>query len=90
MDKDRFELFEDVKKFLSYCCDTVTKEEKGNVIEKGTCIFNNENEMVDFSYDEKSNVIHLNINNEQVLEIAKDSPILEAFQELFYQISPLD
>ena len=84
----REKLFRAVENTIYGIGDVSISNEHGVNIGIGTNLIYNEaeDENVSLCYMYDDDTLELHVNNEEVLKIAKDSPILEAFQELFEQL----
>lgn len=84
----RERLFREVENAIYGCGDISVNSDFGVHSGTGTNLIYNEaeNENVSLCYMFDRDEIELHVNDELVLTIDKNSPILEAFQELFKQI----
>lgn len=88
VESKRENLFREVEAVIYGIGDVSINNKHGKQIGTGTnLIYNGENdENVSLCYMYDNDVMELCVNNEIKLTIDKNSPILEAFQELFRQI----
>lgn len=84
----REKLFREVENAIYVCGDISINSDFGVHIGTGTNLIYNEaeEENVSLCYMFERDIMELHVNNEVALIIDKNSPILEAFQELFRQI----
>lgn len=80
--ENKFKFYQGIG-YLIECSDTVIKNEHGEVVERGISIQSNDY----ITYHLKDNTIKFYVNNEEVLVIGENSPLISMFEGLILSMN---